>query len=177
MKKLPLVLLGIGVLVVVIAGIMIAKSMSGGDSSQTMEEEASVPELPADQRPFTSLTPTPDGHYLTLNVKGIKVKDAASLDYELIYTTGIGIQQGVPGTAKLDGGDIERKMLLGSESSGKFRYDEGVKGGTLTLRFRNSKGRLIGKLSTEFTLTSPKKGVFEVTLDTFSQGSQTFSSK
>ena len=89
----------------------------------------------------------------------------------------MGIQQGVPGTAKLDGGDIERKMLLGSESSGKFRYDEGVKGGTLTLRFRNSKGRLIGKLSTEFTLTSPKKGVFEVTLDTFSQGSQTFSSK
>ncbi len=177
MKKfLPLILVGVGVLVVVIGGITIAKMMKGG-GSDTIEEEASVPEIPQDQRPTVSLTPSSDGHWLTFRVQNIKVAGAASMDYELLYTTGMGIQQGVPGTVKLEGGDVEKNLLLGSESSGKFRYDEGVKEGTITVRFRNAKGKLIGKLSTTFTLASPKKGVFEVTMDTFTEGIKTFSSK
>ncbi len=174
-KYLPLILIGVGVLVVAFGGIMIAKMMKGGGGDDT-QDEANVPEIPADQRPTVSLTPSSDGHWLDFKVQGIKVAGAASMDYELLYTTGTGVQQGVPGTVKLDGSDVDRNLLLGSESSGKFRYDEGVKGGTMTIRFRNEKGKLIGKLATTFTLSSPKKGVFEVTMDTFTGGTKTFSS-
>lgn len=62
--------------------------------------------------------------------------------------------QGVPGTVELKEANFERDILLGSESSGKFRYDEGVKEGTLTLRFRDEAGKLVGKLSGGFTLHS-----------------------
>jgi len=173
-KYLPLILIGVGVLVVAVGGVAIAKMMKGG--TPTTEDETNVPEIPQDQRPYVSLTPSSDGHWLSFKVTGIKVAGATSMDYELLYTTGTGIQQGVPGTVKLDGNDVDRNLLLGSESSGKFRYDEGVKGGTMTIRFRNGKGKLIGKLATTFTLSSPKKGVFEVTMDTFTEGTKTFSS-
>jgi hypothetical protein len=115
------------------------------------------------------------------------VKKASSMDYELLYTLPDGRTQGVPGTVKLTGADVVKDLLLGSESSGKFRYDEGVDGGTITIRFRDDKGKLIGKLSTKFgmqsnvtTLTSGDegftyeldkvaKGVFFVTMQTFSE--------
>lgn len=174
MKKfLPIILVGSGIIILIII-FLIAKSMKGGNTP--VQEEVNVPEIPLDQRPTVSLTPTSDGHWLDFKVQSIKVKGAATMDYELLYTTGTGIQQGVPGTVKLDGTDIERKLLLGSESSGKFRYDEGVKDGTMTIKFRDVKGKLLGKLSTTFSLSSPKKGVFEVTMDTFTGGTRTFSS-
>jgi len=75
-----------------------------------------------------------------------------------LYQLPDGRTQGVPGTIKLSGQDkIERDLLMGSESSGKFRYDEGVKEGTLTVRFRNDAGKLITKLSTKFALLSKTK--------------------
>ncbi len=150
------------------------------------EEEDIVAEIALSQRPVTTLTPIKDGHWLKLNISGIEVK-AQSLDYELLYKTKDGSTQGVPGTIKLDtaGANIERELLLGSESSGKFRYDEGVEEGTLTLRFRNEKGKLVGKLATDFhlqsgdkeltsvdskfkyTLDKTPKGVFFVVMNTF----------
>jgi len=81
-----------------------------------------------------------------------------SMDYELLYTLPDGRTQGVPGTITLNGQtSIERKMLLGTESSGHFRYDEGVKEGTLTLRFRNKDAKLIAKFTTQFALLSNTK--------------------
>lgn len=165
--------------------------MKGGNST-AIQEDVNVPDLPQSEWPVVSLTPTSnpavkgsDGHWLDFKVQNIKVTNAASMDYELIYTTGTGIQQGVPGTVKLTGVDVDRPLLLGSESSGKFRYDAGVEQGTMTLKFRDSKGKLIGKLSTDFhlqsevtTLTSIDgnftyeldkiaKGIFFVTMKTF----------
>lgn len=171
-KYLPLILIGVGILVLVGAFLFVKNSKKGG-----VDEEENVKEIPQEQRPLVSLTPTSDGHWLKLKIEKIKVEGATSLDYELLYSLPDGRTQGVPGTVKIDGSDIVRDLLLGSESSGKFRYDEGVTGGTMTIRFRNGKGKLIGKLSTKFTLTSPKKGIFEVTMDTFADGTKTFSSK
>ena len=75
------------------------------------------------------------------------------MDYELLYQTGAGVTQGVPGTVKLSGQEsFEAELLLGSESSGKFRYDEGVETGTITLRFRNRDGKLLAKFESEFHL-------------------------
>ncbi len=76
---------------------------------------------------------------------------------------------------------------MGSESSGKFRFDEGVNQGTITITFRNSSGKSMGKLSSDFHLQSDTmalssidgkfvynldklaKGVYFVTMQTFVQ--------
>jgi len=191
-KYLPLILVAIGILIIVVAGLVIAKSMkkAGG----TDQEESNVPELPQAQWPVVTLTPTEDstvpnslGHFLDFKVQKINVPGADSMDYLLVYTTSDGGQQGAPGTVKLTGGDVERKLLLGSASSGKYRFDAGVSGGTMTITFRNSKGKSMGKLTSQFhlqsgetvlistdgkftyTLDKAAKGVFFVTMPTFVQ--------
>lgn len=191
-KYLPLILVGFGVLVVAVVGIIIVKSMKGGISS--IQEEENIPELPQSQWPAVSLTPTnnpsvkgSEGHWLDFKVQKINVPGAASMDYLMVYSTSDGGQQGVPGTVKLAGGEVERKLLLGSESSGKFRYDAGVERGTMTITFRDGNGKSMGKLSTDFNLQSETtdltsvdgkftytldkvaKGVFFVTMPTFVQ--------
>lgn len=181
-KYLPLIILGAGILVLV--GVIFAFKRS---NNGTVDEEETAKEIPISERPIVMLVPSADGHYLKLTIAQIKVKGATSLDYELLYTLPDGRTQGVPGTVKLTGGDIIKDLLLGSESSGKFRYDEGVTGGTVNIRFRDSKGKLIGKLTTEFTMTTAEKtlksadgsftydlekvqkGIFYVVMQTFAE--------
>lgn len=162
-KYLPFILLGLGIVILLVALFVLRKPKDSSD-----EAEEAVAEIALSQRPVVSLTPSEDGHWLKLFVEKIVI-EAASMDYELLYKLPDGRTQGVPGTVKLDGQEsIERDLLLGSESSGKFRYDEGVENGTLTLRFRNDKGKLIAKLSTDFGL------VTEVSEITSSDGSFKF---
>ncbi|MCX6704514.1 MAG: hypothetical protein NTZ07_03675 [Candidatus Woesebacteria bacterium] len=190
-KSLPLILIGSGIILILIIVFFVAKGMKGGTVPGS-QEEANIPEIPASEWPVVLLIPTSNpkvagsmGHWLDFKVQKINIAGAATMDYELIYTTGAGIQQGVPGTVKLDGTDVDRQLLLGSESSGKFRYDAGVEQGTMTLKFRDASGKMIGKLATDFHLQSEvttlmsidgkftyeldrvAKGVFFVTMKTF----------
>jgi hypothetical protein len=190
-KFLPLILIGIGLLLVIV--FFIAKGMKG-NATPAVDEEAAIPEIPAAEWPVVTLAPSANpkvagsmGHWLDFKVQKINIPGATTMDYELVYTTTNGGQQGVPGTVKLDGADVERALLLGSESSGKYRYDAGVEQGTMTLKFRDGAGKMIGKLSTDFhlqtevtTLTSidgkftyeldkVAKGVFFVTMKTFAE--------
>ena len=159
MKKfLPLILIGSFLIILLTVVFFVAKGTKSGSPTPT-QEDANVPDLPQAEWPVVSLTPTSNptvpgslGHWLDFKVQNLNVQGAASMDYELIYSTSDGGQQGVPGTVKLTGTDIDRPLLLGSESSGKFRYDAGVEQGTMTLKFRDSSGKLIGKLSTDFHL-------------------------
>lgn len=150
MKKfLPvfLFLIGVGVF----AGVFLFVR-GRGEEETSPEEESTLLDVPLEERPIASLIPTSDGHWLKLVIDKIVI-DADSLDYELLYKLPDGRTQGVPGTISLEGQrSIERDLLLGSESSGKFRYDEGVENGTLTLRFRDERGKLISKFSTDFRL-------------------------
>lgn len=151
---MPLILLVVGIVVVIGALLLVKKLKSNKPISEDMgqEEDTDVAELTITESPYTSLTPTADGHWLDLNVKNLK-SGTKSLDYELIYTVGDGRTQGVPGTIDLNGqSSLERKLLLGSESAGKFRYDAGVQKGTLTLKYRDSNGKLVGKNTTDFAL-------------------------
>lgn len=181
-KYLPVAFFLVGL--AVFAGVYFLIIKKGASGVPEMEEP--VAEIPFEKRPFTSLTPIKDGHWLKLVIENISI-EAVSLDYELLYRVKDGRTQGVPGSIKLAGVTrIERELLLGSESSGKFRYDEGVEEGTLTIRFRNDRGKLVGKLTTSFHLQSqtkqlttvdgkfsftltkaPKNGVFFVTMETF----------
>ncbi len=181
-KKIIPILIGIGVVVV---GIVAFVVIGGGKKSQNsnVDEVVNVPILPEAEWPAISLTPTEKvgvsgsmGHWLTFKVEKINITGAASMDYLLVYNTSDGGQQGVPGTVQLTGGDIERKLLLGSESSGKFRYDAGVEQGTMTITFRNSSGKMVGKLSTDFHLQTgvteltSVNGTFKYTLDKIAKG-------
>lgn len=164
-KNLPFVLVGVGVVILVVAFLLIKGGKKG-----IINEDSLVKDIPIEQRPIVSLIPTDDGHWLKLKIEQIKVEGASTLDYELLYSLPDGRVQGVPGTVKIEG-DVIRDLLLGSESSGKFRYDEGVETGTITIRFRNTKGKLIGKLSTKFRMQtgvkelSSEDGTFKYTLD------------
>lgn len=173
MKKfLPIILFALGIIVVV-GAILFVRSRK---STTTPQEDATLLEVKLADRPVASLTPSADGHWLKLQVQKIKIP-ADSMDYELLYQLPDGRTQGVPGTITLKGQtQMERDLLLGSESSGKFRYDEGVKSGTLTLRFRDAKGKLLAKFSTDFALLSASKtlstvdGKFMVTLTAIPTG-------
>jgi len=176
MKKYwPIIALLAGVLVV--AGVYFFVIRKPAVDDNLSQEDQTVAEIPQDQRPSTSLTPSMDGHWLKMKIESIKVAGAFSMDYELLYKISDGRTQGVPGTIKLEGQtSIERNLLLGSESSGKFRYDEGVESGTLTLRFRNSSGKLLGRLSTDWTLSMSGKN-YVVKMNNFvKEGESTFTS-
>lgn len=176
MKKYwPIIAIVAGILVVAAVYFLVIKGKTANNGDVNQEDEI-VAEIPEGQRPMASLIPSMDGHWLKLKVEDIKVAGATSIDYELLYKVGDGRTQGVPGTIQLKGAtSIERNLLLGSESAGKFRYDDGVESGSLTLRFRNSSGKLLGKLSTDWTLSMSGKN-YTVTMDTFAKGKSTFTS-
>lgn len=169
MKKfLPIIILLIGFLV--LGGVFLfVRGRNTSDSGS--DEEVALLDLPLAERPVVLLRPTSDGHYLKLRVSKIMIPGAVNLDYVLLYQTGEGVTQGVPGSTDIEGKDsFEIDLLLGSESSGKFRYDEGVKTGNISLDFRNKEGKLLSKFTSDFNLIkdsdifeSPDK-VFTITL-------------
>ena len=121
----------------------IAKSTKETPAPEATE---TAPDIILADRPIATLIPTADGHYLAMSITKLDKITAKTLDYELLYSLPDGRTQGVPGSITLSGNTpIERKLLLGSESSGKFRYDEGVEQGTLTLKFRDANGKLAAK--------------------------------
>lgn len=97
-------------------------------------------ETKLEDRPFLSLTPSEDGHWLNLVVS--RIKEAESLEYELSYATSEGVVQGsVGGPYSLqDGNSFEKKILLGSQSSGHFYYHLGVKKGNVSIRLNGGPG-------------------------------------
>lgn len=157
-KLLPFIFLGVGVVVLLIVFFFVNKLKSSGESVED-EEETALIDVALEDRPYVSLRPSSDGHYLLLKIENIVIP-ASTLDYELLYQTKDNITQGVPGTVALEKGkDFEADLLLGSESSGKFRYDEGVNTGSVTLRFRNDQGKLVARFTTDFHMQT---GVSEV---------------
>jgi hypothetical protein len=193
-RYLPLILIGAGVLVVLLAVFVVVRTLKSGTSTNSSDQAEIIPELPQSQWPVVSLTPTTDakipnslGHLLDFKVQKINVPGASSMDYLLVYNTIDGGQQGVPGTIKLTGSDVDKNLLLGSESSGHYRFDDGVNQGTITVTFRDSSGKSMGKLSSDFHLQSGTmalssvdnkfvynldklaKGVYFVTMPTFVQ--------
>ncbi|QQS38576.1 hypothetical protein IPM62_04305 [Candidatus Woesebacteria bacterium] len=155
MKKLiPFVILLVGLVFIVAIYFLVIRKPAETETVND-EDTSALIEVALEDRPVAVLMPRSDGHWLDMEISKLGKFNAASMDYELLYKTGEGITQGVPGNIKLNGQDsIERELLLGSESSGKFRYDEGVESGTFSLKFRNDKGKLVAKFSTDFRFYS-----------------------
>lgn len=168
------------ILLVVVLGIATAggvfwfvKGVTQKPTTTPTNETEVLRELPLSERPFTSMTPRTDGHEFKLIISKIPSM-IDTLEYELVYKNSSGVTQGVPGSVKLKGATtLERNLLLGSCSSGKCKYDEGVEKGTLTLRLRNADGELISKLETGFHLQeggplSSSDGNFKLTSSSLS---------
>lgn len=173
-KYIPFILLGLGVLV--LGGVFFA--VRGNKSVNTADtEEAGLMNVPLSKRPIVALTPDKPGNYLKLQVEKLDGIGAQTMDYELVYQVPDGPSQGVPGTVEIKGmSSFENNLLLGSESAGKFRYDEGVETGTLTLRFRDANGKLLAKFSSEFKMQQnptevlSQDGKLSVKLDNAAEG-------
>lgn len=114
--------------------------------NETVDE---VKELALEDRPYTTLVPGPSCEY-TFTVSKIK-NSPVSVEYEIVYKNGDGVTQGATGTLKPSGSSsVTKKILFGSESSGKRRCDPGVSGGSITLRYRDSDGKLKSKIASNF---------------------------
>ena len=135
-----------------------------------------VVEMPIADRPVITLTPRNDGHMLYLKITKIPAS-ISSMEYEVIYTAidnSSEIEKGLGDTVKDVTSTLERSLLLGTESctSGcKYKYDEGVTGGTITLNFINKDGQS-STYESPFVIKSSaelkKDGKLTLTVDNFS---------
>ena len=149
-KYLPFIFLGVGILILVLVFVFIRSKKS----ADVTDDNGTLVELAFSDRPFASLTPTTDGHYLNLKIEKIKVPKATSMDYELLYSLPDGRAQGVPGTADLKNqSTFERKLL--AKFSTKFHLQSNV--------------TELTSIDTNFTYVLDKKpkGIFFITMETF----------
>ena len=132
-------------------------------------EPTPLPTKPLEQTvkegPFITLLPSADTHWLTLEIKNIAQK-ISSLEYDLTYfaeVEGNQVERGV-GTAGRpeeikNQTEFSKKILLGSAScttgTCKYKYDEGVKEGTLSVSLNNTAGK--DKYESAFRLQKGKE--------------------
>jgi len=152
--------------------------LSGCGLKKSIETQGEIPEAkptpfptkPIEQtiteRPYVSLVPSSDSHWLTLEIRNIP-KSTTGLEYELLYfaeVEGNRIERGVSTAGSpvdLKGAtDFSKKILLGSAScttgTCKYKYDEGVNEGTLTLTLSSSTGK--EKYESSFRIQKGKEG-------------------
>ena len=136
------------------SGFLFLRNQRPAEPEGLHEPVGKLIETSLEERPYVTLTPSSDGHWLTVNVS--RIKNASSLDYELLYNTASGASQGSISSFNLQGKtSYSKKILLGSESSGNYKYDKGVTEGSLTIKLRSSQG--VRKFVSEFHLQQGEK--------------------
>lgn len=115
--------------------------------------------LELEKRPYVILLPRVDGNELFATIDKLKSGEER-LEYELEYQAGT-MLQGAFGRIDFqeEPPPVTKKLLLGSCSKGKCKYDEDISGGSLTLYFEGDEDY---GLKGEFTLNkmSEKEGLF-----------------
>lgn len=132
------VLIGVIILVVVLllgGGFFILnKSKSNAPENPIEEDDVEENLKPADPSIMVDLTPRADGRAVTLKISKIP-SDINAVEYELSYSTEVGIK-GAGGKVDLKGKtELERELLFGTCSKSACTYDKNVTEGTLTLKF------------------------------------------
>ena len=136
-----------------LSGCGLKKSTDKGGSSGA--NPTPTPTKPIEQtikeRPYVSIVPSTDSHWLNLEIKNI-LQGTSSLEYELIYfaeVEGNRIERGVSTagspTDLSSQTEFSKKILLGSAScttgTCKYKYDEGVSEGSFSLTLNKSGGK------------------------------------
>lgn len=98
-------------------------------------------ELSDSEKPIIALIPSDDGHELKLKINNIH-QNITEFEYDLIYSAidnGLEMEKGAGDTIKDTSKYFEKDILMGTSSCTtgvcKYKYDEGVVGGTLSLTF------------------------------------------
>lgn len=133
------------VTVVVIVTVGVIWKINSSKQSKPQEESKE------DIFPQTQLIPTVDGSVVVaatsrtgkevlLTVSNIP-RNTSAIEYELSYLARGGLPKGVIGTIDVaDEDEIERKITLGTCSSGSCVYDQGVEKVKVTLKFNGDYG-------------------------------------
>lgn len=115
------------------------------------------------QRSYVSLVPAADVHRVYLTIKNVP-SNITSVNYELIYLAdmeGNKIERGVTGKLQPADYNKSKEILFGSAScttgTCKYKYDEGVNEGTLTLTFNKNDGGK-DKYESVFRIQKGKEG-------------------
>lgn len=139
LKKSQL-MVALGVLVVVIVGIFVFRGAGSSQKNTTSPEptEAVIPTI--DNSVQVNLTSPSGGKEVVLDVKNIPM-GTQTIDYELSYQTRLQGLQGVIGTITLNNeSNYQKKLTLGTCSSGTCVYHEVVGKIKLTLKFTGNYG-------------------------------------
>ncbi len=142
-------------------GILLSGCSLKGKTSD-MEEEPKPKLIETADLPFVKLIPRSDRHRLDIGIYNIK---APRVDYQILYTAvikGNSVERGAGGRdIKLTGNELVRNgdkaVVFGSESSGKFKYDEGVENGSIEITYRNASGKSTGRAQTDWHLQDSKE--------------------
>ena len=154
MKKKLLIVLPVVALLIVGAIFLFNKNKKpAAVANQTVTKkkvQSPVNVIAVAERPYLSLEPSADGHYITITVAEVK-KTASQLDYEMEYQTG-SMLQGFGGLIKLDKIPVSDKKLFGSQSAGgAITYHEDIQGGNLLAQFTGSENYAVKSAWRYFT--------------------------
>lgn len=145
-------------------------------TGNTTKKPAAELVLTDSEKPIISLIPRADGHELKLKLDNIP-SNVNEIDYELIYSAsdnGLVMEKGVGDTVKNISKTLEKDLLLGTASCTngcKYKYDEGVNSGTLSLTLYTSDNQSTTFETPFVLLTSAdikKDGGFKLATEDFS---------
>lgn len=123
------------------------KNTSTNTPTKSTSKKAIEVQLADNEKPYISLIPSADGHTLSFKMTSIP-SNFSTIEYELIYTAkdqNLEIEKGVSGTINLSGAsNLDKDLLLGTASCTngcKYKYDEGVTGGTLNITLKTNENK------------------------------------
>lgn len=139
----------IGVFIVIIISIVgfvgVQISSKGGRKQETetkkenvLPEGAEIPKVPKSVK--VDIETVERGREILLSISGIP-EGTEEIEYELSYLASGDLPKGVIGTIKVSGSQsVERQITLGTCSSGRCVYDEGVESISVSLKFNGDYG-------------------------------------
>lgn len=143
-KKIVIVLLLLIVLIGISYKVLIAGKKSNGQSfKKEINQEEIIPTI--DSSVSVNLTKEKSGNELTLAIQNFP-GDTDKIDYELSYETAAQGFQGIKGTidtASVGSRKYDKKILLGTCSSGKCVYHKVVGKISLSLKFNGKYGEKV----------------------------------
>ena len=133
-------------------------------------------ELSNQDKPVISLIPSADGHELKLKIDNIS-QNITEFEYDLIYSVvdeSLEMEKGAGDTIKVTTKNFEKDILMGTSSCTtgvcKYKYDQGVVGGTLSITFLTSNNQSL-RYETPFTFKTSKdikkEGGLSLSLENF----------
>lgn len=144
---------------VIVSGLLLSGCFGSGGGGE--EKEVKAKEIASDLLPYVELIPRSDMHRLDVGIYNLKSK---RIDYQIIYTLNVKgnpVERGFGGRdVRISGNELVKNgdfaIVFGSESSGKFKYDEGVTEGQVQVSYRDEKGKVTGRSSSDWRLFDGK---------------------